>query len=66
MKCKDCKYWKLEDELPHITSFMECTLVDKEDPDWHLKYHFKGPEDSCERGKKKDEPLWYRINCAEF
>ena len=24
VRCKECMYWKLEDELPHITAFMEC------------------------------------------
>ena len=33
MKCKDCKFWKLEDELPYISEFMECTRVDKNDPE---------------------------------
>jgi hypothetical protein len=51
VKCKDCKYWQMEDELPGISEFMECTRIDENDPDWWKKYHFRGPEDSCEYGK---------------
>lgn len=52
-KCKNCKYWKLEDELPWISEFMECTRVDESDPDWYLKWHFKDPEQSCEHWERK-------------
>lgn len=53
MKCKDCKYWQMEDELPGITAFMECTRVDESDPDWWKKWHWRGPEDSCEHGERR-------------
>lgn len=53
MKCKDCKYWQLEDELPGITAFMECTRIDENDPDWWKKWHWRGAEDSCEHGERK-------------
>ena len=53
MKCKDCKYWEMEEELPGISEFMECTRVDKNDPDWWKKWHWRGPEDSCEYGERK-------------
>ena len=53
MKCKHCKFWNVEDELPYISEFMECTRVNEKDPDWWKKYHFRGPEDSCEYGVLK-------------
>ena len=52
MKCKDCKYWQMENEFPGISEFMECTRVDENDPDWYLKWHFRGPNDSCKYGEK--------------
>lgn len=53
IKCKECKYWQMEDELPGISEFMECTRVDENDPDWWKKWHFRGPEDSCKYGERK-------------
>jgi len=55
VKCKDCKYWQMENELPGISEFMECTRVDESDPDWWKKWHFRGPEDSCEYGVVREE-----------
>jgi len=53
IKCKECKYWQMEEEFPGISEFMECVRVDKSDPDWYKKWHFRGPEDSCEYGERK-------------
>jgi len=49
----------MEEELPGISEFMECTRVDENDHDWWKKWHFRGPDDSCEYGEKAvkgDEP----------
>ena len=42
----------MEDELPGISEFMECTRINENDPDWWKKWHFRGPDDSCEYGEK--------------
>ena len=55
IKCKECKYWQIEDELPWISEFMECTRIDENDPDWWKKYHFRGPDDSCEYGERREK-----------
>lgn len=53
VRCKDCIYYQWENELPGITEFMECTRPDPEDPEWHLKYHFKSDNDTCPHGVRK-------------
>lgn len=53
VRCKDCIYYQMEDEPPHITTFMECTRPNPEDPDWFAKWHFRSENDTCPYGVRK-------------
>lgn len=55
VRCKDCIYYREEDELPHITPFMECARPNPDDPEWHLKYHFKNDNDTCPHGVRRKD-----------